>query len=82
MKVKMTYYVLYMTENGIGNRVVQVDGGIQAAGQLQAICNQIMNQDKVNGVQILTWRHLPAHDGADGVYYSGNEKSYEFLGEE
>ena len=41
MKVKMTYYVLYMTENGIGNRVVQVDGGIQAAGQLQAICNQI-----------------------------------------
>ena len=43
MKVKMTYYVLYMTENGIGNRVVQVDGGIQAAGQLQAICNQIMN---------------------------------------
>lgn len=62
MKVKMTYYVLYMTENGIGNRVVQVDGGIQAAGQLQAICNQIMNQDKVNGVQFLTWRHLPAHD--------------------
>ena len=60
MKVKMTYYVLYMTENGIGNRVVH--GGIQAAGQLQAICNHIMNQDKVNGVQILTWRHLPAHD--------------------
>ena len=37
-------------------------GGIQAAGQLQAICNQIMERDKVNGVQILTWRHLPAHD--------------------
>lgn len=51
MKVKMTYYVLYMTENGIGNRVVQVDGGIQAAGQLQAICNQIMNQDKVRAVR-------------------------------
>ena len=62
MKVKMTYYVLYMTENGIGNLVIQVDGGIQAAGQLQAICNQIMERDKVNGVQILTWRHLPAHD--------------------
>lgn len=54
-KVKMTYYVLYMTENGIGNRVVQVDGGIQAAGQLQAICNQIMNQDKVRVLQQTRW---------------------------
>lgn len=62
MKVKMTYYVLYMTENGIGNLVIQVNGGIQAGEQLQAICNQIMERDKVNGVQILTWRHLPAHD--------------------
>lgn len=26
MKVKMTYYVLYMTENGIGNLVIQVNG--------------------------------------------------------
>lgn len=62
MKVKMTYYVVYQTEKGFSNTIVQTDGPIGHIGQLQTICKQLAEKDGVELVNIVNWRHLPAHD--------------------
>lgn len=62
MKIKMTYYVLYCSEKGLGNVIITVNGGITNVGHLQAIAKHIAESNNLSDVNILNWRHLTDHD--------------------
>lgn len=73
MKVKSTYYVVYLTASGISNTVVEVEGGITSVMNLQVIAKRISEMNDDAEITILNWRRLSAHDEIINDEDDGND---------
>lgn len=73
MKVKSTYYVVYLAPSGISNTVVEVEGGITSVMNLQVIAKKISDMNDGKEITILNWRRLSAHDEIINDEDDGND---------
>lgn len=73
MKRKVSYYVVYGSDNGISNMVVQMNGGIEKTEDLQGLVNKIAQATGYKNVIIINWKHLIGED--ELVMEDENEKN-------
>ena len=64
MKVRCVYFVAYMSPKGLGNTIVQAEGGVRTAATLQTIVKHLAKTEEVKEEEIclLNWKRLPGHD--------------------